>query len=1450
MPKLNRIRISNIKLDGGNKVFGDKIFNVMGNNALFLLENGGGKTSLIQLIHQVILPNHTIQGREMKKNVQKGQTIHVATEWIQDDEFRDHFVTGFCFENYGVKRYKDDPGYEYFNYVNEYDHQNAIRLEDLPFSMEGRVTNLKMLKEFLRKQKGVQVAYKNKKQYQESLEQYGLMGSEWKNISKINSEEGGIKAFFEKVLTTETLLERLFVPFLEENLFPNEQEKNAISNAFQTYKEKLLSLPEQEKKLKDYQVILGSADSIIDACEVYNNIRTDLEIAQKMLGRVYVTIKNRIEDNNELLKEVKEKIVQIESEIKHVNWKIKSYEAHAFKIQLLKAEEEWNEAEEQVRKLTKDKDYLERSIKEQQAAQKYGYYQDVLENAYEARAEIESAKLEGGERLIKLQEEKEIVSKQYRHLKVKQEKELDSLENHFTSINLELTEAKDNKELKQQELMAISETRKELSVYIQNYEKELIELQKNHAEVWDKDALHTENTLQRELKKVQFEKEQLEIKEQKDWERFSCLKNQEQEIKTKTLSEKNQLSEREKEFDTFSELENSLKDKVDSYLTIQETNLFYYKENIERKLVRLKAEMDKHITNLTFEMEHYKQILESIDQKGYHAHVELENVKDYLIERGIDVILGVEWITRLRLTERQKRQMIRKNPMISFSIIVESNQIPKIKRTLKGYKKELTIPILLMDKTHTQEDEKEFLYELHRSLFVFHHFQIRYHSDDWQALQREIRQSIEKYEGDLRNKKRQLKELEQLENELYTFWSNYSSVSRKELANQINRIKQAITVLHEEESELDLTIRLSEEKRKSIASQIKEKQKEIDHIRQVTNEFASFNYRYLNLNTNKSKLEVTNQDFAELKRTVEFIKITIKKLESKKDSHTSNINKYKLVQSNLLRDFKDYDFLNVEEKIVATEQEYSKQKSIYKSLREKANSDFKRLESLERILNQSENTMQRYEQDIESLGYSMETIGSMNMVYDQRLLEQFKFEVNGVYDIVKDWQEKLQKAKIDQQTSKHLYDKEVMQIDKFYEKEPYEFGETVKEEIELIEQQKDRLANRIKSEKTTEEDIKKKLLNLTTALDGLDGDKQNIVGIVGAEVLRDEEWNEKNPSRFIFDQNSKITDKRGRLSEQRFNVSKRLDQLLEDIKKTGNGSLIHMTKQLIELLDQDKDDYDLIIKSFLDIIEKVKIYEKVIEVEKKQSEEGRESLIDNMYARSETIHKNIIDITKSSQIKRGADIVHLIKIRWTRREPEEAKNEYRLFVDNVLKELSKQKYNGLDDAQLDVLFDKMMTMKNVINCYADINRCVVKVVKPENFLLNKYDDHFWDEVADWSGGEKQSARMCMFIAFNNHLRKRRFSKETSTKFIIVDNPFGEASSDHVVKPYIDLAKMTNTQLFCLTGIKDKSIQAEFDTVISNQYIFRRGILMLSSQERFKNEDIQANVELDSIFYAK
>lgn len=86
MPRIWRMRLVNIQYDAGKKVFADELFNFGGKNTLFNLANGGGKTLLVQLMLQTVLPNERLNKRRLSDLLQnRNFTGHIPLNgvWIR-----------------------------------------------------------------------------------------------------------------------------------------------------------------------------------------------------------------------------------------------------------------------------------------------------------------------------------------------------------------------------------------------------------------------------------------------------------------------------------------------------------------------------------------------------------------------------------------------------------------------------------------------------------------------------------------------------------------------------------------------------------------------------------------------------------------------------------------------------------------------------------------------------------------------------------------------------------------------------------------------------------------------------------------------------------------------------------------------------------------------------------------------------------------------------------------------------------------------------------------------------------------------------------------------------------------------------------------------------------------------------------------------------------------------
>ena len=91
----------------------------------------------------------------------------------------------------------------------------------------------------------------------------------------------------------------------------------------------------------------------------------------------------------------------------------------------------------------------------------------------------------------------------------------------------------------------------------------------------------------------------------------------------------------------------------------------------------------------------------------------------------------------------------------------------------------------------------------------------------------------------------------------------------------------------------------------------------------------------------------------------------------------------------------------------------------------------------------------------------------------------------------------------------------------------------------------------------------------------------------------------------------------------------------------------------------------------------------------------------------------------------------------------------------------------------------------------------------------------WNQVARNSGGEGFLSAFVILSSLLDYMRKDDsdiFMDIHEGKVLLMDNPFAQTNAEHLLKPLMNLAEKTNTQLICLTGLGGESIYNRFDNI--------------------------------------
>ena len=162
MPSINRIRVNNVKYNFGTQYYDDFTMRMYGKNTLYDLANGGGKSVLMLLLMQNMIPNCTLDEKQpIEKLFRTGNgntTIHSLVEWKLDEQDRKegyrYMTTGFCARKAkdveGETAKKDVAAIEYFNYCIFYREYNKNDIINLPLSKDKERITFQGLRNYLK----------------------------------------------------------------------------------------------------------------------------------------------------------------------------------------------------------------------------------------------------------------------------------------------------------------------------------------------------------------------------------------------------------------------------------------------------------------------------------------------------------------------------------------------------------------------------------------------------------------------------------------------------------------------------------------------------------------------------------------------------------------------------------------------------------------------------------------------------------------------------------------------------------------------------------------------------------------------------------------------------------------------------------------------------------------------------------------------------------------------------------------------------------------------------------------------------------------------------------------------------------------------------------------------------------------------------------------------------
>ena len=699
MPQINRIRVNNVKYNFGTQVYDDFVMRFNCQNTIYDLANGGGKSLLMLLLMQNMLPNCTLDDKQpIEKLFRQGSgntCIHSLVEWkldpcYQKDGFR-FMTTGFCARNGRGTDDENQDGQEqtaaptasveYFNYCIFYREFGDNDIKNLPLVSNGERITYNGLKAYLRDlEKGgykyVVKIFDRKGDYQSFISNYGIYESAWEIVRGINKTEGHVRTYFESnYKTSRKVVEDLLIEEIIQKSFNNklsvDNDEGMMAQTLMDIKDKLVELSKKHSQLGAYDSQIAAIDSFKEYLSTYEAFYNRKEEIEKQLYNLLLVAMRESDKKDKELKSQDDLITKMYDELAQEKEAIAVAEVMSEKNSMAGVESLVNETRKALELKNAAIEEARGKLSLMESAGDYKDYAEYEKSYKGLQIAIDNRLREDTDITAELKilaaGYRKFYEKETRRLKEK----LDIAANRVKALEVRLSEAKDNLRNADKEAAG-------LGSLSDNLENEIQELQTQLGVALSEAGTVVCENASEEYDKSFRDKELLKNEETRMSEKFNDVQQQLMSL-NETISANKAL------IDIFTEQSEKL-EKADEAGNADNERMgkireIYSADNDEAMLSVILETYQKMRSDFTEECKAAQELENFIDNARKGTYIckspERDRLKEYLESQyGSDVVEGHEWFAALNAG--QKRDVLKRTPFIEYAFIIK-NDFERIK---------------------------------------------------------------------------------------------------------------------------------------------------------------------------------------------------------------------------------------------------------------------------------------------------------------------------------------------------------------------------------------------------------------------------------------------------------------------------------------------------------------------------------------------------------------------------------------------------------------------------------------------------------------------------------------------------------------------------------------------------------------------------------------------------
>ena len=701
MPHIKNFRVANVHFNNATQFYDDFNMKFEGKNATYDLENGGGKSLLLLMLLQTVLPKSFLRKEKPVSLLFQGgkdRTSHVAVEWILEEGSQyKYLLTGFSARkrkgtSNGTAREVNEEDenvtagdIEHINWCVFYNDRKITDIQSAPLCIDEAGKKIYAGFDDIRKyiqqvrQKGLPAeVFDGIDSYQSFISSHQLIPAEWNIIRGINSGENSIESYFRQNPTSRKLIENQFVKIIEDVEALNKGGKNndesllladtliEIRNRLSEYL-KLKGHMTEFEKIKEYYGEFGNRNN-----ELLENF-IKFEDYKSQAAGIRNLISQKLEQLNSTEQEVLKQTEENRDSCREGTVLMKLLQAGLVQYEITGLELDKNRFLEEQVTLRKESEELEKKYNDVMSLEGYGDYR-----------KIKSRLLEAEKSLSMLEKDMDKVNEEYRstggRLKYIINHNLKRDQAVEEQLKASLSGCAAERKTKNTELIVHEKKEASLQAEIIPFEKrdnELSEaldaLQNYFMKNGEMDALidsqrFTETTASQ---KKEHEKQNCEVTQ-----RINDIDNRLQtlDISIETIKGEVKLKEQSKNgYDEWlMQYQKEFQDMQQRASGFDKNSLEEYKEELEVQIEREGLKKLEH----EIEAGRLRQKKQLSEKRGYYVpNEELISFAETLSTKCEYVKLGVDWIAE---SGENKGTILKELPFLPFSIIIDGKSYEKI----------------------------------------------------------------------------------------------------------------------------------------------------------------------------------------------------------------------------------------------------------------------------------------------------------------------------------------------------------------------------------------------------------------------------------------------------------------------------------------------------------------------------------------------------------------------------------------------------------------------------------------------------------------------------------------------------------------------------------------------------------------------------------------------------